>query len=334
MNIDDYAKGKDNNLNLIRFLAASLVIVTHSFGIAGHGRDPLIALLGLSFGSLAVNIFFVISGFLITKSWERKSDFLGFWLSRAKRIFPALWLSVLICVALIGAILTTFSLKRYFSDELTFKFIVENSTLLIRGVQTNLPGVGDINVPLWTLPYEMKMYVILSLIGVTGLIKKRWLIPSITLAAFALISIHYTEYARFIFYFFAGSTLYTYRSKIVLSFQFFMIFFSLLIAACFSVYGKTELLAISVPYLIIYLAFVPSGKIRVFNKLGDYSYGIYVFGFPVQILVYNMVASGSGKNFMIAYPLTVLIAALSWHLLEHRVLQWQPKLAMSKIAQD
>lgn len=93
--LESLSQGRNNNLNLLRFIAASLVIYTHAFGVTGHGAaEPLVQLCGLSLGSWAVDVFFVVSGFLVTKSWYRREDLVGFLYARFMRIFPALWVAV------------------------------------------------------------------------------------------------------------------------------------------------------------------------------------------------------------------------------------------------
>jgi peptidoglycan/LPS O-acetylase OafA/YrhL len=92
------SKGRDNNLNLLRFLAAGLVIYAHSFGITGNiAREPFFAAFGIGIGDIAVDVFFVVSGFLIAKSFLAKPLHVFLW-ARAMRIYPALWVSSLLFV--------------------------------------------------------------------------------------------------------------------------------------------------------------------------------------------------------------------------------------------
>src|SRR5690606_24658626 len=107
-------------------------IFTHAFGVTGNGKDePLVQLCGLSLGSLAVDVFFVVSGFLITKSWYRRQDLVEYLFARFMRIFPALWLAVGLCVFVIGPLFTTLPAATYFTHIDTIKFLLENTTLLI-----------------------------------------------------------------------------------------------------------------------------------------------------------------------------------------------------------
>lgn len=335
------SQGRDNNLTLLRFIAASLVIVTHAFGITGNGGDePLIQLCSLSMGSYAVDIFFVVSGFLIAKSWYRRQDLVEYLYARFLRIYPALWLAVGLCVLVVGPVFTRLSLADYFSHFDTFKFLVKNATLLPTGVVTDLPGVFEshpiagVNLPLWTLPYELKMYLLLALFSILGLTTHRAFLPPLVLAAliaFAIgvlkldpVLVKHLELSRFIYFFFAGVLFYVYRNAILIHWQIAaLIAVATLMVFCLPVtHGYKRLfLALATPYLVIYLAFAPAGPIRQFNRLGDYSYGIYIYGFPIQQMVFSLSGSSSvSLNALVSWALCLILAAASWHWLEKRAL--------------
>ena len=56
-------RGRDNNFNIIRFLAATMVIWTHAFGLLGYTEfEPVHRIFGIGAGDLGVDIFFVLSG--------------------------------------------------------------------------------------------------------------------------------------------------------------------------------------------------------------------------------------------------------------------------------
>ena len=132
---------KNNNFNLIRMLAALAVIVSHSYALALGSRqlEPIKNLLGVSLGSIAVDIFFITSGLLVTRSLLVRTDLKFFITSRILRIFPALLVSVLFCVVL-GAYLSSFSLQNYLQDAELLHFIIYNSSIIITDYQ-ELPGV-------------------------------------------------------------------------------------------------------------------------------------------------------------------------------------------------
>mgnify|MGYP001324551613 CR=1 FL=1 len=228
------SQSRDNNFLLLRFVAASLVVFSHSFGLTGHGEiEPLYQLAHFSLGSLAVDIFFVISGFLVCKSWYSRLNMIDYLFARFQRIYPALWVAVALCAFVIGPIFTRFPISQYLSHLDLYKFVIENATLLPKGVFTTLPGVFDehliasVNSPLWTLPYELKMYLLLAVMSIIGLTARYIFLPIFVIIAFVGFALAYagwipklataTEWLRFLFFFFAGSLFYVKRERIYIS---------------------------------------------------------------------------------------------------------------------
>ncbi len=332
-------KGRDNNFNLIRIVAALLVVLTHAFGLSANEQyEPAKRLFGLSFGSWAVDVFFALSGFLICKSWLRQPSVRPFLMARARRIYPALWVCVALCVFGLGLAFTTLPWSSYLVHPETLKFVAENATLLPMGTSTSLPGVfagKAIDSPLWTLPYELKMYLLLLAIGWSGLLARKWVprvLVGLALAGFAWGALHgrhedtLPEYCRFVFSFFAGVLLFMERDKIALRTSVAVALSLLLIASVFLLPIEWRLLLLTAvtPYLAVYLALVPEGRLRAYNRLGDYSYGVYIYGAPVQMVLLATIGSTLGVlgNFVCTATITLVLAALSWHLLESRVLRW------------
>lgn len=159
-------RGRDNNFNLIRMLAALLVIEAHACAVT-HRADFLRPFFGLGGGDLGVDIFFVLSGYLIAKSWTGKSWQEFAW-ARIMRIYPALWVSTILSIVLIGLF---FSDPGFFARPSTLSYVWHNATMLPHfSAQTDLPGAfgtgHDFNISLWTLPYELQMYLTLAIVGV------------------------------------------------------------------------------------------------------------------------------------------------------------------------
>jgi peptidoglycan/LPS O-acetylase OafA/YrhL len=338
---------RDNNFNLLRVIAALLVLVTHSYGVTGFGDDePMMKVFGVSLGTFAVDVFFVTSGYLIAKSWDRRRSPAEFLWSRFLRIYPALWVCVAFCVFVVGLYFTTLPAIEFLTHFSVLKFVLEDTTLIIKGVYTTLPGVfattdgeGSVNVPLWTLPYELKMYLGLLALGWTGLLYRRLVPPLLALAAYAIYvwtlrtdyEGHGIEiYSRFIFFFAAGTTLYLERNLVPLKWSIALPLVAL-IGASVALPDKdwrSVVLDLCMPYLVIFLALVPSGFFRAYNKVGDYSYGLYIYGFPVQQSLVAL-AGGSqsvGANLIWTIVVAGALAALSWHFLEKHALalKWRP----------
>jgi len=336
-----YAHGRDNNLNLLRIVAATLVLVTHAYGLTGNGGiEPLYANFGVSFGSWAVDVFFVISGFLVGKSWDRRKSVRNFLWARALRIFPALWACTIFSVFLVGFWFTTLPAWEYLFHVDTLKFIAENSTILPVGVFTTLPGVfsdhqlNSVNLSLWTLPFELKMYLMLLALGWSKYLYKRALLiclVSLSLVVFAWsVAIGQpetaiAEYCRFVFCFFSGTFLFLHRENIVLHRGAACLLIVALALCLLLPHLPWRLIALTAatPYLTIFVAFIPSRLLRAYNAVGDYSYGVYIYAGPVQ---QSVLAIAGGKmaymeNLAWSFCITLILAMFSWHLIENRALR-------------
>jgi peptidoglycan/LPS O-acetylase OafA/YrhL len=226
------ATGRDNNLNLIRMIAASAVLVSHAFPIAlGEGTpEPLKAGFGYSLGTLSVFAFFIISGFLIAASYERSSSRRRFLAARTLRLFPGLIVSLLLVAFVMGPVVTTLPVVQYLSDPDTYRFILRNTALI--SPQYTLPGVFETNPyptvegSIWTLVYEVLCYVGVFVLGVLGLLRWRWIMALIfagyLLAWFAIplfeVDIHHKLEAlcRLSLPFALGTALYVWQDRIVL----------------------------------------------------------------------------------------------------------------------
>lgn len=347
----NYSTSRDNNFNLIRFIAATLVLYSHSFALAiGTGdAEPLRHSLGMTWGSIAVDIFFITSGFLIAGSYFSKKNIIAFVWARVLRIYPALVVAMIFCTFIVGTIYTKNSLLNYFQTLSVYKYFIKNSILFF-GVDYKLPGVfGDIpykdavNGSIWTLPAEVRMYVILAFFCVAlALIQKltNWKITKFFFLFVAITSIFINVYNHFIPFsssnfiklfsmFFVGTAFYVYRDSIILSLRFFLFITSILLLAIVNKEVFFMIYSISVAYVVFFLAYVPSGKIRKFNDFGDYSYGIYIYAFPVQQSVAATVPNVSvGIMIILSFTITFMLSYLSWHFLEKKCLEMKGSYVM------
>ena len=205
------------------------------------------------------------------------------------------------------------------------------------GVFANNPYQYAINGSLWTLKYELICYIIIALFGFLGLLKKRFLISSILLSVIltSLMSIYnlhesgilYTLYylCHFYIFFGGGSCYYIFRKHIILDYRLFFIFSILIL-----IVSTTPLfyLAIAVfgSYLIFYLSFIVIPSLNNFARYGDFSYGMYIYAFPVQQTISFLFASNRHWlfNISLATPIILLCAACSWHLIEKKALSLKP----------
>lgn len=325
-------EGKDNNLNIIRMLAAVAVLISHAWpltlGISTE--DPVEPLLGYSLGRVAVFIFFIISGFLITGSFLRASSHESFIFGRLLRIIPALIVSVLFVALIIGPLVSSYKLESYLTDYEVYEFIIKNSTLVF--LEFELPGVFSQNPvrsvvgSIWTLFYEVLCYCIVFFLGVAGLFHKRNLLTISIITYLVLTNIlilkgydipsRMNNILQLLPPFLLGVLAFLWRDRIQLKFKWlFLIILVTFISFDTQMFSISFLVALL--YFTLYFAYIPSGVIRKYNLVGDYSYGFYLYAFPIQGLVVWIFGECSPyENILLSFIPTLLLSVLSWHYIE------------------
>ena len=338
---------RNNNFDFIRFIAACSVFVSHAILLGGLKEPVLIQ--GVVLGGLGVLVFFSVSGFLVARSWERHPRLVAFMGKRILRIFPGLFVCTVFTVFLIGPLFTGMSLFAYLGAPNTMNYF--DTLYLVSFSPSYLPGVNfygslpfTVNASLWTLKYEMLAYSGLALTAMIWATRRRRGVivdfGTILICYFFLnLLIHWVPFTfhdftlfymvRFSAFFAAGTLFYTYRKVIPYSGWW-------AILAIIS-YAMTRFLPtlepyigfIAIPYTILYLAFIPTQFIKKFGRYGDFSYGIYIYGWPVEQVVVGMFhgAVGPYKLFAVAFPLVLGLAALSWHLVEKPALKLRRHLS-------
>ena len=327
-----------NNFDALRLVAAVSVIFSHSFLIAeGTQRHEWLVLLTGSqsiLGLCGVFVFFAISGFLVTQSFEATGDPLRFLAKRALRIFPGLFIATALSAFVLAPLVTTLEPGAYFSQPAPYRYVVGN-TLLDPGVH-ELPGVMFVNNPagleingsMWTLRIEFIMYLMVLGLGVTRLLT----LPVIMmLLALGIACLHFQAldllggWGWLLGFFAAGMVLYKLRDSRVFD-------------------GRIALLALaglvlSVPlrefiplfplfgcYLALWLALNPRLPVIPAARFGDLSYGLYIYGWPVEQAAIWLTGGRAAwwQVFAIALPATAAFAFLSWHLIERPALRLKP----------
>jgi peptidoglycan/LPS O-acetylase OafA/YrhL len=324
--LENILKRSNNNFDLIRLIAALFVIFSHSFIIfKGAYSEPVDTIVHETAGTLAVYIFFFLSGIFITGSFVGKNH-TAFILQRVFRIWPALIFCTLLTVFLPGLLLTTLPAKAYLTDINTWKFLFSN--IILYNVNSHrLPGLflsnhfgSAVNGSLWTLPYEVGCYCLVFLFGIAGGMRHRLVLIAILLIVLILIITRKGEYAGFLtmpirLFFIAGSLTYLYREALPVDYRLGLI----MIVGCWLSYNTG--LFYPVFYLtLIYNTFV-LGSSNLFKSLklpGDYSYGIYIFGFPVQQTINCLYPEiGPYNSLILVIPIVLVCAIVSWHLIEY-----------------
>jgi peptidoglycan/LPS O-acetylase OafA/YrhL len=343
------SRGRDNNLNLLRLLAATAVVYGHAFGTVGAtATEPFYHLFGIGTGDIGVDVFFTISGFLIARSLASK-DLVHFAWARVMRIYPALWVSGVVLVAVAGLAFSPLPAREFWLRHDTLDYLLRNATMLPGiGCQTRLPfafatTTVEFNASLWTLPHELQMYLLLALLGICGGL--RWpavfavvaLTGAVAFASDVLGIAHLmnVERARFVYFFFTGATCYGLRDRVTMTAG---VALACVAAVLLSGWLTADhalhrlVLAAAVPYAALWFGFVPGGAVRRFNEVGDYSYGTYILAGPVQLLLARRFGvSMPLENFAAALLIALPAAALSWHFLESRALSLQPPAWLGRL---
>ncbi len=326
---DAFERGP-NNFHLVRLLAALAVIYGHSYHVTGQpGADLFLQLVGFKFiGGVAVDIFFVISGFLIVASLERHSvvDYLK---ARCLRIFPALFVAVLISVLILGPLVSED--PGYWANPQTWHYLYKNALMV--STEYMLPGVFQsnpdhaVNGSLWSLPVEFRLYIVFLLLSVLGMLKRdRYTVLTIATFLLGLVVVPrypiFTQYENWVnvsAYFMAGALFWKRRSEIRLSPWYVL---GVLALCCFFHGTKEFSIAffIAATYLTFYISFlrVPDW---MYIRHTDLSYGVYLYGWPIQsVLVMLRPGQSALFNTVAACVVALCVAALSWNLVEKRAL--------------
>lgn len=313
-----------NQFHLIRLIAAWLVIYSHAWPITGTPGSDWVGQLTLSrtAGALAVDVFFLISGFLVAASLTRNSvrDFV---LARALRIYPALIMCVVLTVFVMAPLLTT--VPSYWTDGTTWRYLVSNITLWraefwLPGVFESLPRTA-VNGSLWTLPIEGRLYVCLLVAGLLGMLAPRRYLPAWAVAlggaaAFAWRSAPLPEHLVYLLwvtsFFITGTLLWVMRSRVALH--------GGVVLALVAGAGLTRGSAAFIP---AYFALVAYGTFwlafrgqRALIQRTDLSYGLYLYGWPAQQLAFLAGATGVATNILLATLIALACAVASWRWIE------------------
>jgi peptidoglycan/LPS O-acetylase OafA/YrhL len=335
--LGDLASRRDNNFNLIRILAATTVLISHSYPLVlGHDAvEPLYDWVGLSLGDMAVITFFCVSGFFICLSRDRAGSTMDFFIARFLRIYPGLTLVLLLSVFVIGPLCTTLSASEYFSSGETYGYLTHNLTLF--SMKYQLPGVFEgnpwpgINGSLWTLFYEVALYVLVGGLGAFAFYSEGrkfagflmfyaalYLMFKVLRLNSALFRDFYGTESFFMWSlpFVMGMSFYRYRKHIQHRFIGFLPL--AVIAACaWRTPFFFECVVLAWTYLILHLGFATHSVINRYSQLGDYSYGVYIYAFPIQeILAQHFKDLDPVSMMLLAFPPVLLAAIFSWHVIE------------------
>ena len=353
-----------NNFDLLRLFAAACVLFSHSFVLTGN-LEPLPPGLQLSWSAIGVMMFFAISGFLIARSWAYDPHPLSFAVKRGLRLMPALAVSLLVTALILGPIVTTLPIRAYLSDPATKAYILDNLMLQtnygLPGVFADNTYPNAVNGSLWTLPLEVKAYALAGILGLLGLFGRARLAMLLVAAVATLMMVPeirdalplgnrltamladiqaraaqialaaagaYNVWLRPFATFLIGAALFALARWVPIRWG-----IAAAVAAAWAagtaIGGWTSVIAATcaIPYLTLVLAYRTRHLVGLPARFGDYSYGLYIYAFPVQQALVHFLAPSSGwVLFALATPATLAAAIASWHYIEAPALTLKERL--------
>jgi peptidoglycan/LPS O-acetylase OafA/YrhL len=308
------------------------VLVTHSVPLRGgvdasfFGYDTI--------SKVGVYVFFAVSGYLVTQSWQRDPAVVRFLARRALRIFPGLAGVVLLSVLALGPALTALPAGAYLRAGETWRYVSNiylDTWYTLPGVFAKNP-IPAVNGALWTLPDETRMYLALCLLGHLGLLRRRptALVAAVALGVGALHVAAPRSDAYYLcdlgVYFFAGSFLASGGAGLRPRWPGAA---TLLAMAVLSA-GRPAFHVVAwaaIPYLSLWLGLLPTRLSAAIGRRGDLSYGIYVYAFPIQQAVIALAGPkiAPALNLALVGGVTLLAAAASWRFVEAPALRRKPR---------
>lgn len=350
-------RGFGPGFNFVRIALAYSVVVWHTVAVA-EGTAAGARVLPLWPAIFAIlPMFFSLSGFLVTASALRL-PLREYILNRAFRIVPAIGVDICLCALVVGPLFTNLALGSYFSDPLFFRYflnIIGYISYQLPGVFLNNPDAGIVNGALWTVPFEIACYVVMSTMIWLGLVRKwHWavgLAAAIVVVAALLYGLGIgtgqglaDKLARFAFLskgaslvpsFLLGSGVYLLRDRLPYS----PVLAGLIVLGLvgLGVFGDPALfdhpvfvgvMSFPLAYLVAFIGLTPIPMPKVLEH-GDYSYGIYLYHYPILQCLQSVfgLTSWWGLALVSALPIT-LFAVMSWHWIEKPVLKMRRKFSL------
>ena len=329
MKLGTALKRENNNADLLRLIAACAVIWGHAYYlIPGVVEvEPIGRVLGFDYsGSLAVEFFFFLSGILVTNSWLNNSSPIHFALARIFRVFPAVVVSALFCILCIGPLVTTLPLADYFSDKSVFLGVLSHPHIeyMLPGVFTHLKS-PHVNGSIWTIRYELVMYMMLLAAGLCGVFRHRKLATPL-LIGIIFVSLAYPERIELLgltnmnmaghlpAFFAFGALLAIYKTTVNVGFT---LVAGLALLTWVFRNGPAFQFVFYPAFLMATLWLMTTAPIKRLRLPGDFSYGVYVFGWPMQQLMMMLFPTfGVHENQAATVLSSLLLAVLSWYIIE------------------
>src|SRR6516225_7736550 len=329
---------RHNNFDALRLVAAASVMFSHSFLIAegSQRHEPLIVLTGNQsiLGLCGVFVFFAISGFLVTQSFEQTGDPWRFLAKRALRIFPGLFVALLLSAFVLAPIVSTLEPGAYFGRATPYEYVLGNILLSLNvhelpGVRFVANPVGlEINGSMWTLRWEFMMYLMVLALGALRLLRLPVMLGLLALgmACLQFAALRWLGgWGWLLGFFAAGMVLYRLRATRIFDRRVALIALAGLVLSV-PLRQFIPLFPLFGCYLALWLALNRRLPVIPAARFGDLSYGLYIYGWPVEAAAIWLLGGRAAwwQVFLPALPAAAALAFLSWHLVERPALSLKP----------
>ncbi|WP_197491212.1 acyltransferase family protein [Planctomyces sp. SH-PL62] len=330
---------RDNAVGLMRFVLTSLVILSHSFHFYGvsHTLDPMARATWAQYtlGRLAVDAFFVLSGFLVARSWETSRGLTDFLKKRAARVYPGFF----VAIAFATLVAAPWLVARGGTAAWSAPFW---SGIALPALMLDYGNLG-VNGSLWTIRYDFYYYLFIGMVGWAGMFSKRWPVLAMWAASWLVYASWFKaglpagideQHPRLLTCFLAGAVCYAYRHRIPVKWSWFAV--SMAVLVLYSEdwsyrYWPYRLMPVIFPifgtYAVLFAAFRPGARAAKFAWLGDYSYGLFLYAYPVQLILLTAYRSklNSFTLFLSAWAIAGALAFLSLYLVERPIMRLSRK---------
>jgi len=325
-----------NCFDFLRFFFAANILLAHlcelsqnkDLAFLSYFSNPIIGFKG----------FFVISGFLVAKSYVNTPSLKKYFIKRAKRILPA-YLVVILLSALLFAFFSTYSFGEYFSDGGVYKYLGWNLVFL-NFMSPCLPGLFEgnlmcsVNGALWTLKVEEGFYIVLPFIFY---IIKKSRKPLLILGSLYLLSVIYwfvmnfylnqpllaKQLPGYLSYFVTGIFLFLNFDFIIKNKKQLWLLAVLVLIGCYFLGFQLDFFYPAAFGFIVVIAAYSLSFLNNFGKYGDFTFGLYIYHFPIiQIFrQYDLFEKYNPYVMAIAVIfISFCFAIISWFLIEKRFL--------------
>lgn len=288
-----------------------------------------------------VPMFFALSGFLVAGSAFRLRSVKQFMFFRVLRIVPALSVEVVLSALLLGPLLTSIALSDYLTSFEFYRYfgnIFGFVTFHLPGVFERNPVPNIVNINLWTLPAEFYCYLITAILMISMIFFNRFiftLLFSIVSAIVVILSLSVgfgitltTAPAHVLtYYFFTGCLFYHWKDNIPANMYLFLLIG--IVTYFLLMFRSTVYIApVFLTYVTVYIGAMNIPTPQLLKK-NDYSYGMYLYGFPISqalIVVFPGLTGKGGVVVILTVIITTIFAALSWTFIEKPALRLKSKI--------